>query len=167
MSVRFKITKPLLENIRRDLARPHAHAAERVGFIACRVGALVTGEMIILAHRYHPVEDEDYLQDVRVGAMMGSTAIRKAMQCSLSECAAMFHVHIHQHCGRPWYSETDLTEYAKFVPDFWNVRPEMPHGAILLSQDSMIGLCWDTGSRRKSEIAKFQIMGAPLLDISR
>lgn len=165
MSVHFKITRPLLETIRRDLLRPHDHAGERVGFISCRVGALATGELLVLSYQYHPVEDDDYVRDYTVGAMMGPAAIRKAMQRALSERVGVFHIHLHDHSGRPRFSGTDLTESAKFVPDFWNVRPEMPHGAIVLSRDAMTGLCWHPTSRRRVPIAEFHVIGAPLLNI--
>lgn len=165
MTTHFKITRKLLDGIRRDLDRRHAFAAERVGFISCKVGALASGGVVILAHAYQPVEDDDYLNDPAVGAMMGPDAIRKAMQHAYNENVSMFHVHTHDHLGTPWFSKIDLREAKKFVPDFWNVRPEMPHGALVLSMDSLAGLCWLPATRQTEEISKFLIIGAPLLNI--
>ena len=165
MTINFKITHKLLDEVRRDLDRPHPFAAERVSFITCKVGALASGGVVILAHAHHPVEDDDYLNDSTVGAMMGPGAIRKAIQFAYNENVSMFHVHMHDHLGTPWFSNIDLREAKKFVPDFWNVRPEMPHGALVLSMDSLAGLCWLPMARQMEKISKFSIIGAPLLKI--
>lgn len=161
MKIQFKITSQLLLEVRQDLAREHRFAAERVGFIGCRVASM-GGGLLVLAERYDPVEDDDYLDDPHVGAMMGPDAIRKALQFAYNDQISMFHVHLHGHRGRPWFSRLDLSENAKFVPDFWNVRPELPHGALVLSLDSAAGLCWMPGSPRPARITEFTVVGAPM-----
>lgn len=161
MKIIFKITSALLFSVREDLARQHEFAAERVGFLACRVAALKDG-LVVLAQTYHEVADEDYLDDPSVGAMMGPSAIRKALQMAFNDRVSMFHVHIHDHHGRPWFSRIDLAENAKFVPDFWNVRPEIPHGALVLSLDSAAGLCWTPGAKKPTRIMEFTVVGAPM-----
>lgn len=165
MMIHFKITRRLLDEIRHDLDRRHAFAAERVGFISCKVGALASSGVVILAHAYHPVENDDYLNDPTVAAMMGPGAIRKAMQRAYNDNVSMFHVHMHDHLGSPWFSDIDLREAKKFVPDFWNVKPEMPHGALVLSMDSIAGLCWLPAARGSVKITKISVVGAPLLNI--
>ena len=97
---------------------------------------------------------------------MGPAAIRKAMQRAYNEPVGMFHVHMHDHRGSPWFSQVDLAENNKFVPDFWNVRPEMPHGALVLSRDSIACLCWDPSTRQPQSINKFTIVDAPLVNIA-
>ena len=42
-----------------------------VGFLACRAARLANNGLIILATEYHPVADDDYVEDPTVGAMMG------------------------------------------------------------------------------------------------
>src|SRR5712692_7407108 len=148
MRVLFKITGSLLQRVRNDLARSHDFAAERVGFVSCRVGTLESRGLIILAHDYHPVADSDYVDDKTVAAMMGSGAIRKALQFAYNNEVGMFHVHMHDHDGPPLPSRTDLNETARFVPDFWNVKPQMPHGALILSRNSVSGRCWYPGRSR-------------------
>lgn len=165
MIIQFKITRKLLDEVRRDLDRRHPFAAERVGFISCKVGALPAGGVVILAHAHHPVEDDDYLDDPTVGAMMGPGAIRKAMQRAYNENVSMFHVHMHDHLGTPWFSKIDIREAKKFVPDFWNVRPEMPHGALVFSMDSVAGLCWLPQTHQVEMVSKISIVGAPLINI--
>jgi hypothetical protein len=164
MKVEFKIPACLVDGIRTDLARPHAYAAERVGFIHGGVAPIRDG-IIVLGEGYQPVEDEDYLDDPSVGAMMGAGAIRNALQFAYQNRVSMFHIHMHEHSGRPWFSRVDLHENAQFVPDFLNVRPEFPHGALVLSLDSVSGLCWVPHQEKPIRISKFSIVGAPLRSI--
>lgn len=164
MTVIFRARDDLLAAVRRDLHRPHPFAAERVGFPLCRAGG-VAGGVVILAADYHAVEDDDYLDDPRVGAMMGPGAIRKAMQRAYNGGAqdvSLFHVHMHEHRGTPGFSRVDLTESVKFVPDFFNAVPAMPHGAIVLSHDRAAGLCWPKRGGGPEPIGRFASVGAPL-----
>jgi hypothetical protein len=161
MIIRFKILSELARLIRVDLLRPHAFAAERVGFLSCRVGQTSDG-LVIVVHRYHPVDDCDYLDDPNVGAAMNSTAIRKALQIAYSNSASMFHIHLHDHSGRPRFSSVDTRETAQFVPDFFNVRSELPHGAIVLSKDSAFGMCWLSAVVKPVAIAEFVSVGSPI-----
>lgn len=162
MRILFKITKRLLGEVKAQLGRPHPFASERVGFLLCRVGLLEDGGVVVLSHILHTVADEDYLDDSSVGAMMGPDAIRKALQTSYSQQASMFHVHLHLHKGRPRFSRIDEEETAKFVPDFWNVQPDLPHGAIVFSEDSACGRCWIPGQEAPLEISQFAVVGVPM-----
>ena len=145
MTIIFRATSMLLADVRGDLHRPHPFAAERVGFLVCRAGRLPDYGLVLLAAGYDPVADEDYIADPSVGAMMGPTAIRKALQRAYNggaEDLSIFHVHMHGHRGRTGFSDVDDRESRKFVPDFFNVAPAMPHGAVVLSLDQAVGLCW-------------------------
>jgi hypothetical protein len=133
-----------------------------VGFLACRAARLSKDGIVLLAFEYRTVDDEDYIEDPSVGAMMGSRAIRKALEFALKNKVGMFHIHLHGHRGRPRFSGVDSRESAKFVPDFWNVRPEMPHGALVVSIDSFYGLCWYPRGSAPSEIADFVVVGSPM-----
>ena len=117
--------------------------------------------MVILAHDLHEVADGDYLDDPGVGAMMGPNAIRKALQTSYNCQASVFHVHLHLHRGRPRFSGVDESETARFVPDFWNVQPELPHGAIVFSEDSACGKSWIPGLEAPVDISQFSVVGIP------
>jgi hypothetical protein len=162
VNVHFKIRGPLLDAIRGDLRRRHAFAYERVGWISAGVSRIGDGSLFLLAQDYHPVEDADYIDDPSVGAMMGSKAIRKALQRSYQSRTAALHVHMHEHCGRPGFSGTDIRENAKFVPDFFNVAAHVPHGAIVLSADNMAGDLWLSRGQGPFPIARFTAVGAPL-----
>lgn len=162
MKVVFKIARVLLHSVRSDLARPHPFAWERVGFLAGYPGVMGNGEIVILAQSYHPVADTDYVEADSVGAMMGAGAIRKALQIALSSRVSMFHVHMHEHVGRPRFSGVDLRESAVFMPDFWHVCSSHPHGALVLSRDSATGLCWCPGSCNPLPIEEIVVVGAPM-----
>ena len=134
----FRLSSSLLSDARYDLRRPHAVAHERMGFFYCRAASLTNG-MLILAEGYEPVAEENYVADRSVGARMNSAAIRAAMQRALTTRCSIFHVHLHDWLGTPTASSTDRREARKFVPDFFNVSPTMPHGTVILSGDSLTG----------------------------
>lgn len=137
----FRMTTGFAEQVRRDLSRAHVHAHERVGFIAAKAAVTASG-LTMIAAEYHPVADEDYVRDASVGAMMSEDAVRKALQiCWKSKCA-MVHVHMHEHNGLPWFGRLDLQENGRFMPDFFNVQPGLPHAALVLSHDAVAGLVW-------------------------
>lgn len=159
MKVTFKIPQGLLTEIHGGLSRPHEFAAERVGFVACGASTFGTDGLLLLGCTYHPVADHHYIDDPRVGAMMSSDAIRSALEIAYTRNVAMFHVHRHEHYGRPRLSRVDQRESSKFVPDFFKVRPSMPHGVIVLSHDSMVGLCWMSRETPPIEIQEFVVVG--------
>ncbi len=162
MKTTFKITRKLFESIKSDLLRPHAFAHERMGWIRCRVANFSKNCLLILAHDYYPVDDLDYIKTLKAAAMMNSTAIRKALQLALNQKISIFHVHLHNHAGATGFSMTDREETNKFIPPFLNVRPEMPHGAVVFSQTSIAGRCW----YREGQIInlnKLVIVGEPTI----
>lgn len=138
----FRIDETLLGEVRKDLLRPHSFAHERVGFIAIKAAA-GSDTLVLYAASYHPVPDELYIRDARVGARIGQEALRRALEFALLNSVGMFHVHIHTFGSKHlWFSEVDLREQHQFVPDFFKVRPSMPHGALVLSRNSMAGKVW-------------------------
>src|SRR5260370_25473204 len=92
MKTIFRTTDRFLADVRRDLARPHRFAAERVGFISIRAASTATS-LVLLGESYHPVADDDYIDDTSVGAMMGQESIRKALNIALLQPVGMIHVH--------------------------------------------------------------------------
>lgn len=71
MNISFRITDDLLTKIHADLSRPHAFAAERVGFIACACASLPDKGLALLAQTFHPVADDHYIDDPRVPSAVG------------------------------------------------------------------------------------------------
>jgi hypothetical protein len=160
VKVVFKIDRPLWRAVQADLDRPHRFAHERVGFVSCKPAAL-DGGLLLLADTYHPIADDDY-EDVRGdGAMMGPGAIRKALQIAYGSNVSMIHVHRHEHRGVPGFSRTDVRENAKFVPDFFKVRPKLPHGAVVMSHDAMAGEVWEPETMHRRPIDELALVGRP------
>jgi hypothetical protein len=143
-----------------DLSQRHAFALERVGFIQTKAANLSDG-IIVLASAYIPVADENYVRDDFVGARINSAAIRAAMQVSLTNDAGIFHVHMHEHPGRPLPSKTDWDSDSKLMPDFFNVNAGQPHGTLILSHDHAFGLCWTSKSSEPRKFDQIIISGAP------
>jgi len=165
MKSHFKITRKLIDHVRTDVRRPHAFAGERVGFILCRFGVTSRPDLLVLAHSYHAVADEDYIDDMQYGAVINSAAFRKAMQLAYTNAVGLFHVHLHEHSGKPSPSGIDVRETSAFVPDFFHVRPRLPHGALVLSADSISGRIWVPEDRKPSTIDRFTVVGTPLSKI--
>ena len=158
----FKFTQVQLEAIRQDLKRPHPFAAERVGFAFCRFGRAVKGQLLILALCYLPIPDEDYIKDYRFGALLGPNGFSKAFSYAYKNEVGIFHVHLHDHFGAPGFSNTDRREMAKYVPDFFNVRPTLAHGALVISENGLSGRCWKKQKSRGVPITDFWVIGAPM-----
>jgi hypothetical protein len=165
MKPAFKIQKRMLDEIHADLSRPHPFAAERVGFISCKIASIDTSSVAVLAQTYLPVADDHYEDDPSVGAMLNGAAFRAALQHSYRSRTAIFHVHRHEHRGQPRFSHVDIGEAKRFVPDFWKVQPAFPHGVIVLSHDRMHGLCWFPGHRAPLVFATYMVIGFPTMII--
>lgn len=118
--------------------------------------------MLVIPEIYHPVNDDHYVPSETMGALVNSAAIRAALQISLKYGAGIFHVHVHEHLGIPRPSLIDRIESNKFVPDFFNVTPHMPHGAIILSMDAASGVLWQGKTAEPREFEQIQIIGAPI-----
>lgn len=157
----LKMHSSLAQAIRDDLERPHQFAFERAGFIECRAAEIQNGIMV-LAQSYHPIADNDYVPDEKVGARINGSAIRSAMQTSLNSGAGIFHVHMHEHAGIPRPSRIDLVEGGKLIPDFFSVTPTAPHGMIILSTDEAFGLCWLGRAKTLLPFSVIMISGAPI-----
>jgi hypothetical protein len=162
MSIHFKLTRPLLERVRDDLDRPHGFAGERMGFLFTRGGAGVNVSRIVIATDYVPVVDQDYVDDPRVGARIGSAAIRSVMQRILDTKAGAFHVHLHSHKGRPSLSRVDQNELPRLLRSFRNVAPNEVHGALIFSDDCGAGICLRPGEMNFDPFIQISVIGYPL-----
>jgi hypothetical protein len=161
MKILIKIPGKMLCDMRRDLHRAHAFALERVGFLTAGVVQLGPDTLLMLARDYRPVADEDYVPDHSVGAKIGSDAMRKGAQFAYKGRSALFHIHMHGGAGRPEFSGVDLKSGAEFVPAFFHSVPRMPHGMLVLSQDSATGLVWFGSEQHGRYATEFVSIGAP------
>jgi hypothetical protein len=156
----LKLRDSLLGAIHRDLDRRHAFASERVGFLMCKPALTSGHELLLFGCGYLPVDDAHYLNERWAGAVVGHHAFRKARQAALTSDAGIFHVHKHLGRGPVWFSGIDLRESKKFVPDFVNVRPDLPHGAVVLNTNSAAGLCWLPSNAKPAKITEFWAVGS-------
>ena len=116
---------------------------------------------MMIAADYATVSDNHYVEDETVGARINGAAIRAALQSALTKNVGLFHVHVHGHSGVPKPSRTDLIESRKFVPDFFNAAPLMPHGTLILSNDSAFGNCWLSKDADPQTIDRIEFVGSP------
>lgn len=165
MNVIFKITSGLHAEVCRHLSKPHEFALERVGFISCAPSELEGGDLLILAKKFHPVKDENYVNDREVGARINSNAIREVMQYAYNNNVSMFHVHAHLHMGKPDFSKTDKVNNKNLIPCFWNVQPRLPHGAIVLSSNSLHGICHKSRGDGPIDVTRFVVVGRKITAI--
>lgn len=160
MKLLFRMNWALRRAVLADLSRPHEFAWERVGFIQCRAAHTDSG-ILVIAEGYSPVRDGDYVDDRTVGARIGGAAIRSALQVALTRNVGLFHVHVHDHYGMPGPSSTDLFESNRFVPDFFNAAPAMPHGTIIFSKDKAFGRCWLEKDAMPAAFDQLEFVGSP------
>ncbi|MCJ0766126.1 hypothetical protein [Variovorax terrae] len=163
MKTHIKIAGPLLSAIRADLHRRHPFAFERVGFLTAGARWTGDGDLVLLCRDYQPVVDEDYERSSSVGARIGSNAMRKVLQAAYQHKSAILHIHTHGGRGRPEFSAVDLNSARDFVPGFFNALPQMPHGIVVLSNDSARCLLWTGPKDRPRHVDGFQQVGAPLI----
>jgi len=165
MTLHLRLTGKLFERLHDDLSRRHQHSAERVAFMSCLAATMKDGTLALLGAGFHPVADDDYERDPSVGAMLRASAFRNVLQIAYNCPVSMLHVHRHEHRGMPWFSDVDLREAHKYVPDFWKVRPGFPHGILVLSHDSAAGLIWMPDSGVPSRLRRISLVGAPMREI--
>lgn len=158
MNIAIRIRSDMLSQIRADLARPHPHAWERVGFMVAAATAS-PGKLLLLVRNYQPVADSDYIVSKNVGAAIGPEAFRKAAQMAYRPKSALIHIHAHCHDGRPGFSNIDLRSGSEFVPSFFTTVPGMPQGMIVLSNDSAAGLIWLSEVNSPSPVHTFTQVG--------
>jgi len=161
MNIHFKITFQHMDQIRKDLQRPHPFADERVGFLYVGRGDDGQGGIVLMGCEYFPVRDDHYVPDCTVGAKIGQEAIREAMQKTLDIRKGAFHVHMHGLKGSPGVSKTDRQSLFKLMPSFHNVAPGFPHGLIILSIDSLLGRVW-LNKEDMFSISKVTVVGFPM-----
>jgi hypothetical protein len=155
MPITIHLPRDLYQEVLADLRRPHAHAAERIGFL---YGRLAPDEPLVVMTRYVPVPDDQYVVDDTVGARINGDAIRAAMQGVLDTGDGVFHTHLHEWPGTPWFSRTDDAELPRLIPAFRAVGPTQATGLMLLSPDSAIADVWLPGTQGPERATRISIV---------
>jgi hypothetical protein len=164
MMIKIKLTGALHAEMLQDLRRPHPFAAERVGFVTGRTGTLAAGRLILLTG-YHVIPDDQYLEDRKVGARIGSAAITWAMQAAYHGRGVregVFHIHLHGHNGRTGMSNTDSREIPSMISGFRSVGREAAHGIIILSTNHGTAWVWLPGSDDLVQASSISVIGSPI-----
>jgi len=117
---------------------------------------------VLLGRSFYPVRDEDYEADELVGARISSGAVQSALALAYAKSQSMFFVHQHGHKGKPRPSRIDLDCWSEMIPNFWHVRPELPHGGLILSTDNAMGIVWVPHRTDVFPISKFTVVGRRL-----
>jgi hypothetical protein len=158
VKIHLKLTERLLDEITTHLRQPHSIAFERVGFVSCAGGNTRDG-IVLLGRSFHTVRDEDYEADELVGARISSRAVQSALALAYARPQSMLFVHEHWHKGKPRPSRVDLDCWRELIPNFWHVRPELPHGGLILSEDNAVGIVWVPHHTDVSPIDTFTVVG--------
>lgn len=156
----LRMPRALLEQMRADLHRPHAFAAERVGFLLARKDESADGSLLLAWH-YEPLQEDEYLQDPCVGARINRQAIRRMLGHALAG-ESVFHVHLHEHRGVPGFSSVDEENLQDLIPSFCATAAQTPHGALLLSKDAGVAKYWRAGQDGARPVSRITIVGSPL-----
>lgn len=159
MNLTLRIPQAVLVIARRDLARPHPFASERIGFFRCRPTGLPN---LVVITGYDSVPDDQYVEDSTAGACIGSVAIQTAMQRILTHKVGQIHVHQHEHRGLPGPSSTDSANQPRLVTSFRNLDPNLPHGSMILSNTHAWGEFVVPGRRRFEELRSISVVSGRL-----
>jgi molybdopterin/thiamine biosynthesis adenylyltransferase len=160
--IHIKITAALYELLLEDLRREHAFAYERVGFLYT-THKVINGHTYIWINSYQPVADDHYIEDATVGARFGSEAIRGAMETALGNRFGSLYVHLHDHKGMPFPSQTDKEGIPGIVQSIINAAPKETHGYLILSKNAFFLRVRMPGSKLYIETADISVVGKPML----
>lgn len=162
MTVQVRILRTLYSRVRNDLGRRHEFAYERVGFLSAKLANTGGDRALVLLTDYHPVPDDQYINDPYSGARINSSAIRESMQRVLDTGDGLFHVHLHARRGKPAFSDMDLEEIPLVVSGLRVAGPAQPHGMVLLSDDHCVARVWMPGSVEPVVAVGMSVVGYPL-----
>lgn len=158
----FRIPQELQSEIEQDLQRPHSHAGERVGFLFTKSKWINQNAILIVAISYQRVADEHYIEDSSVGAKIDSEAIRSAMQTMFNMKCGCFHVHLHDHHGKPSPSLTDKVGLPGVVESLFNISGSEPTGILILSRDDFFTAIKLPGYKKLHPAQLVSVVGFPM-----
>lgn len=164
----IRLSRAFFEAMVADLRRPHKFAAERVGFAWGRFEPDAGSKGLVLLNGYQTVDEAHYIKDRTVGVRISGDAIRWAMQLALdgqTEQTCVFHVHLHDFRGKPQPSRTDSMEIPPMVRSIARLAPEIPHGFLILSANSMAAWVLQPETEKLVEAGCY-VCGAPAILVS-
>jgi hypothetical protein len=162
MNVGIKITRELYAQVLDDLRRTHKYAYERVGFLMAKLGNRSGEHPLVHFTGYNAIPDDQYIDDPGSGARINSAAIRAAMQRVLDSRDGAFHVHLHDHPGKPGFGKMDREEIPRVVSGLRVAGPDAPHGMLLLSGNHGAAWVWLPGHAEPVAASRISVVGFPL-----
>jgi hypothetical protein len=159
--IHLKILESTYDSMRRDLNKQHPFAYERVGFMFARKD-IREDAILLLATDYFSIPDNQYINDLNVGAKINSAALRSVMERAYSSKECILHVHLHDHFGPPGLSRVDRIGYSHMIPSFHNIGGGAIHGAVIFSLNNATGLIWTSKTGLPVPVNKLTIVGSPL-----
>ncbi len=167
MNIHIRIPQQLHDEAMSDLIRPHPFAAERIGFFSVTTGRLSSNMLVLHVGKYHPIPDQDYVDDQGVGARIGGDAIRGALQRILDTGAGQLHVHLHDHRGQPGPSWTDSRELPPLVKSMSVVDASCANGFLILSRDKAWAQIIAPNGSGLEVVNKITVVGFPVSFLNR
>lgn len=165
MKTELRIPRAIYERMMIDLARPHAHAPERVGFCRIAEGNRTGDTMLLLVKDYFAVQEENYIDSgSRFIAEIDEHAIRNARQTALNSGDGILHVHLHDFPGAARFSGVDMESIPAIVRSLTYSNANT-HGMMVLTHEKAMALV----QRKKTELTtvdRICIVGQPIEVIS-
>lgn len=141
MTLHVRLPSDLLATMRDNLAQDNPYGGERVGFLGADSTQWLD-RADVYARTFQPVTPGGYLPSGPGAVVIGTPAIRSAIQFAMSEEIGVWHVHMHPWRGTPRPSHTDLAEIPRVLQAFHYAAPEYVHGMLIISPDSASAFAW-------------------------
>lgn len=160
--VYIRIPQKLLDEILKDLRRPHIHAYERVGFCYGKSQLTEQGWIVFLTS-YQTVKDSNYIRTNEVGARINSKAITEAFQHAFTKEESLFHIHLHDFgSGIPGFSSDDLRSGRELILSMQDFVGTQIHGMIVLSTNSFNAMILGPGEKKLIPACQITAVGTSL-----
>jgi hypothetical protein len=161
MMVMIRLLRSFHSRIVADLERNHSFAYERVGWIFAKQATASAERLLLFPVEYRAVVDEDYVMDDSVGACFNTASIRSALQRCRDTGMSCLQVHLHDHEGRPNFSQIDIRTIDKLAPSFCAMAASVGHGGLVLSRDSATARVWLPGGEALAK-SRVTVVGFPM-----
>ena len=112
---------------------------ESAAILICQPLTTVAGEKCLLVREMRIAEDQDYVERKPLSVTLATEFCLAAEQRAVREGLSLVYCHTHPHLGVPTFSDIDDAAENTLRNYLASRRANAPHGALLLSKDSVIG----------------------------
>ncbi len=134
ISLRFPA--PWLDRLTQSL---YHETLESAAILICQPLETVPGETHLLVRDMRIAGKQDYVERNRLSVTLTTEFCLAAEQRAVREGLSLVYCHTHPHVGVPTFSDIDDAAETTLKTYLASRRANAPHGAILLSKDSIIG----------------------------